>query len=168
MPTKVKHPPRHATRAQRQIVLARGGPGELDRHLWNEGTNHRAYRTLGAHPGAIDGIEGTSFAVWAPNAERVSVIGDFNGWDKARHSLRRLDDSGIWQGFLPGVRRGAVYKYHVRSRERGYEVDKADPFGFMHETAPGTAVDRVGPRVRLGRRRLDADAPRAERAREPR
>ncbi|HSD20723.1 MAG TPA: 1,4-alpha-glucan branching protein GlgB [Anaeromyxobacter sp.] len=139
MPTKVKHdPPRHATRAHGQTVLARGGPGELDRHLWNEGTNHRAYRTLGAHPGAIDGIEGTSFAVWAPNAERVSVIGDFNGWDKARHPLRRLDDSGLWQGFVPGVKSGAVYKYHLRSRERGYEVDKADPFGFMHETAPAT------------------------------
>ncbi|WP_242343274.1 1,4-alpha-glucan branching protein GlgB [Anaeromyxobacter terrae] len=119
-------------------VLALGGPGELDRHLWNEGTNHRAYRTLGAHLGTFEGLDGASFAVWAPNAERVSVIGDFNGWDKARHPLRRLDDTGLWQGFLPGVKKGAVYKYHLRSRERGYEVDKADPFGFMHETAPGT------------------------------
>jgi 1,4-alpha-glucan branching enzyme len=129
---------RRPTRGAAETVLARGGPGELDRHLWNEGTNHRAYRTLGAHVTAIDGIEGTSFAVWAPNAERVSVIGDFNGWDKDRHPLRRLDDSGLWQGFLPGVSKGAVYKYHLRSRERGYAVDKADPFGFMHETAPGT------------------------------
>ncbi|WP_242340298.1 MULTISPECIES: 1,4-alpha-glucan branching protein GlgB [unclassified Anaeromyxobacter] len=132
---------RAAGRAQEDApgeVLARGGPGELDRHLWNEGTNHRAYRTLGAHLGAFDGVEGASFTVWAPNAERVSVIGDFNGWDKARHPLRRLDDSGLWQGFLPGVKKGAVYKYHLRSRERGYEVDKADPFGLMHEAAPGT------------------------------
>src|SRR6266536_2261920 len=119
-------------------VVPAGGPGDADQHLWNEGTNHRAYRTMGAHPGAIDGVEGTSFAVWAPNAERVSVIGDFNGWDKERHALRPLGGSGIWQGFLPGVKQGAVYKYHLLSRVRGYAVDKADPFGFMHETAPGT------------------------------
>ncbi|ABS27266.1 1,4-alpha-glucan branching protein GlgB [Anaeromyxobacter sp. Fw109-5] len=144
LPTKgTREAPRAAAREAREggapgAVLARGGPGELDRHLWNEGTNHRAYRTLGAHPQTIDGAAGTSFTVWAPNAERVSVIGDFNGWDKERHPLRRIDDSGLWQGFLPGVGKGAVYKYHLRSRERGYAVDKADPFGFMHETAPGT------------------------------
>jgi len=119
-------------------VVPAGGPGAGDRHLWNEGTNTRAYRTLGAHPTTIDGVEGTSFAVWAPNAERVSLIGDFNGWDKERHPLRALEGSGIWQGFLPGVKHGAVYKYHLRSQERGYSVDKADPFGFMQETAPGT------------------------------
>jgi 1,4-alpha-glucan branching enzyme len=130
---KAAEPRREAPR-----VLRGGGPSELDQHLWNEGTNYRAYRTMGAHPGTVDGVAGTSFAVWAPNAERVSVIGDFNGWDKGSHVLHPLGSSGIWQGFLPGVRPGAVYKYHLRSRERGYVVDKADPFGFMHESAPGT------------------------------
>jgi 1,4-alpha-glucan branching enzyme len=119
-------------------VLHGGGPGELDRHLWSEGTHHRAYRTLGSHPGEVDGVRGTSFAVWAPNAERVSVIGDWNGWDKQAQPLRALGGSGIWQGFLPGVGPGAVYKYHLRSRERGYVVDKADPFAVKHEAAPGT------------------------------
>jgi 1,4-alpha-glucan branching enzyme len=119
-------------------VLAAGAPSDADRHLWNEGTNHRAYRALGAHLATVDGVEGTSFAVWAPNAERVAVIGDFNGWDKERHVLRPLDGSGLWHGFLPGVGRGAVYKYHVRSRQHGHAADKADPFGFLHETSPRT------------------------------
>jgi 1,4-alpha-glucan branching enzyme len=119
-------------------VLHAGGPGELDLHLWSEGTHHRAYRTFGAHPGVVDGVPGTSFAVWAPNAEGVSVIGDWNGWDKDAQPLRSLGASGVWQGFLPGVGPGAVYKFHLRSRERGYRVDKADPFGAKHETAPGT------------------------------
>jgi len=110
----------------------------MDLHLFNEGTNHRAYRTLGAHLTKVDGVAGTSFAVWAPNAERVSVIGDWNGWDKERHVLRPVGGSGIWQGFVPGVAKGAVYKYHVRSRLAGFHVDKADPFGFKHETGPGT------------------------------
>jgi 1,4-alpha-glucan branching enzyme len=127
-----------ATQAARGVVLPGGGPSDADLHLWNEGTNHRAYRTMGAHPTAVDGVEGTSFAVWAPNAERVSVIGDFNGWDKDRHPLRPLGSSGVWQGFVPGVKRGAVYKYHLRSRERGFTVDKTDPFAFMQEAAPGT------------------------------
>jgi len=124
--------------ATRAPVLAAGGPGEMDRHLWNEGTNHRAYRTMGAHLAVVDGQAGTSFAVWAPNAERVSVIGDWNGWDKERHVLRPMGESGVWQGFVPGVRKGAVYKYHVRSRLGGHQEDKADPFGFKHEAGPGT------------------------------
>ncbi|BDG01305.1 1,4-alpha-glucan branching protein GlgB [Anaeromyxobacter oryzae] len=119
-------------------VLPGGGPSDADLHLWNEGTNHRAYRSLGAHLTTVEGVAGTSFAVWAPNAERVTVMGDFNGWSKDAHVLRPLGSSGVWQGFVPGVARGAVYKYHVRSRERGYAVDKADPFGFKHEAGPGT------------------------------
>jgi len=128
-----------AARAVTKVaVLRSAGPGTLDQHLWNEGTHHRAYQTMGAHLRTVDGVPGTSFAVWAPNAERVSVIGDWNGWDPGAHVLHRLGGSGIWQGFIPRVARGAVYKYHLRSRERGYTVDKADPFGFQHESAPGT------------------------------
>jgi 1,4-alpha-glucan branching enzyme len=136
--TKAAPAARQPAPAAPPTILPGGGPGEVDQHLWNEGTNHRAYRSMGAHLTTVEGVAGTSFAVWAPNAERVSVIGDFNGWAKDRHVLRPLGGSGIWQGFAPGVQHGAVYKYHLRSRERGYEVDKADPFGFMHENAPGT------------------------------
>jgi 1,4-alpha-glucan branching enzyme len=119
-------------------VMPGGGPGDWDRHLWNEGTNYRAYRSMGAHLATVEGVAGVSFAVWAPNAALVTVIGDFNGWNKDTHALRQLGDSGIWQGFVPGVRQGATYKFHVRSRHHGFAVDKADPFGFMHETAPAT------------------------------
>jgi 1,4-alpha-glucan branching enzyme len=112
--------------------------GEQDLHLFNEGTHYRAYRKLGAHWITLDGREGVSFAVWAPNAESVSVMGEFNGWDKARHPLERVAGSGIWQAFVPGLAPGAVYKYHVRSSYGGHAVDKADPYGFRHEVAPRT------------------------------
>jgi 1,4-alpha-glucan branching enzyme len=112
--------------------------GDQDLHLFNEGTHYRVYRRLGAHLTAIDGREGVAFAVWAPNAESVSVMGDFNGWDKTSHPLRLLGASGIWQGFVPGLAPGAVYKYHVRSRLNGFTVDKADPVGFRQETPPRT------------------------------
>jgi 1,4-alpha-glucan branching enzyme len=112
--------------------------GEQDLHLFNEGTHTRLYRKLGAHLAAVDGQAGVTFAVWAPNAERVSVMGDFNGWDKARHPLRRVGASGIWQGFVPGLGPGAVYKYHLRSRLNGFVVDKADPVGFRQEPPPRT------------------------------
>jgi len=112
--------------------------GEQDLHLFNEGTHRRAYRQLGAHLTTLQGVEGVSFAVWAPNAESVAVMGDFSGWDKSRHSLRPVGSSGIWKGFVPGVRRGAVYKYHVRSRFDAYAVDKADPFAWRQEAPPRT------------------------------
>jgi 1,4-alpha-glucan branching enzyme len=109
-----------------------------DLHLFNEGTHRRLYRRLGAH--VLHGpVEGTSFAVWAPNAESVHVIGDFNGWDRGASPLRPRGSSGIWEGVVEGVGHGAVYKYHVASREAGYRVDKADPFAFHAETPPRTA-----------------------------
>ncbi len=86
----------------------------------------------------MDGIAGTSFAVFAPNAAAVSVIGDFNGWDKHSHPLRPVERSGIWEAFVPGVSRGAVYKYHIASLFHGYTVDKADPFAVRHEVPPRT------------------------------
>ena len=87
-----------------------------DLYLFNEGNHTRLYERLGSHPRVVDGVAGTSFAFFAPNAEAISVMGDFNGWDKDRHPLARIGDSGLWEAFLPGVGRGAVYKYHLRSR----------------------------------------------------
>ncbi len=109
-----------------------------DIYLFGEGSYFRAYEKLGAHPLVSEG-KGTCFAVWAPNAERVSVIGGFNGWDKDSHPLFPRGGSGIWEGFIPGVRRGAPYKYHIVSRHNGYRVDKADPYAFYGEAPPGTA-----------------------------
>jgi 1,4-alpha-glucan branching enzyme len=109
-----------------------------DIYLFNEGSHYRLYQKLGAHPMNVDGVDGTYFAVWAPNAEQVFVIGDFNGWNKDSHPLRPKCNSGIWEGFIPGMQQWAVYKYHVVSRHNNYRVDKADPVGFHHETPPRT------------------------------
>ncbi|HET6440702.1 MAG TPA: 1,4-alpha-glucan branching protein GlgB [Anaeromyxobacter sp.] len=112
--------------------------GEQDLHLFHEGTHLRAYRKLGAHLGMAEGRAGASFAVWAPNASSVSVIGDFNGWQKGRDPLGPVGEGGLWQGFVRGVTAGARYKYHVVSRLHGYEVDKADPYGACYELPPRT------------------------------
>jgi 1,4-alpha-glucan branching enzyme len=110
-----------------------------DLYLFNEGSHYRLYEKLGAHPLLIDGNDGTYFAVWAPNAKQVSVTGKFNGWNKLSHPLRPQGQSGIWEGFIPGVGRGALYKYHIVSRHRGYRADKADPLAFYNEVPPKTA-----------------------------
>lgn len=110
-------------------------PFEL--HLYGEGTNHESYRTMGAHTCACDGVEGVRFAVWAPNARVVSVVGDFNGWDRTRHPMR-LRDGGIWEFFMPGLASGATYKYSVMSQLGGTQ-DKSDPYGFYAELPPKTA-----------------------------
>jgi 1,4-alpha-glucan branching enzyme len=112
--------------------------GEQDLHLFHEGTHLRAYRKLGAHLAVRGGVAGVSFAVWAPNAASVSVIGDWNGWQKGRDGLEPVGSSGLWQGFVAGIQPGARYKYHIASRLNGYTVDKADPFGAYHELPPRT------------------------------
>ena len=137
-PALVEERPAATPVPARPNVLYVDGPTDQDLHLWSEGTNYRAYRSLGAHPAVVGGVAGVSFAVWAPNAERVSVMGDFNGWDKQSHPLRLLRPSGVWQGFVPGLEKGAVYKYHLRSRIDGYAVDKADPFAVRQEVPPRT------------------------------
>ena len=109
----------------------------FDLHLFNEGTHSHLYEKLGAHLSAEP--EGTSFGVWAPNADSVSVIGDFNGWDKSANPLHPREQSGIWEGFVPGVRHGALYKYHVHSRVTRAGVDKADPFAAFAEAPPRQA-----------------------------
>jgi hypothetical protein len=110
-----------------------------DLYLFNEGTHLHLYEKLGSHPLNHQGAEGTYFAVWAPDAESMAVIGDFNRWDKSRSLLRPRGQSGIWEGFIPGLGKGAIYKYHVSSRYRAYRADKADPYGVHHETPPKTA-----------------------------
>jgi 1,4-alpha-glucan branching enzyme len=111
-----------------------------DLYLFNEGNHFRLYDKLGAHCLQVDGVEGTYFAVWAPDAEKVFVMGEFNYWDKESHALVPRGQSGIWDGFVPGIGPGALYKYHVHSRFQGYRVDKADPFACFYEGPPRTAA----------------------------
>ncbi len=110
-----------------------------DLHLFNEGTHYRLYEKLGSHPMRVDAEEGTYFAVWAPNAEQVWVMGDFNDWNKWSHRLQPRGHSGIWEGFVPGAVKGMHYKYEVGSRFLGYQIDKTDPLAFHNEVAPKTA-----------------------------
>ena len=112
----------------------------FDVHLFREGNHFKLYDKLGSHLMDVDGVKGAYFAVWAPNAERVSVTGDFNGWNRESHFLKpREDSSGIWEGFIPGIKKGAIYKYHIVSRHYGYRVDKGDLFAFHWETPSKTA-----------------------------
>jgi len=111
---------------------------DFDLHLIGEGTNYEGYNSLGAHVVTVAGIEGTRFAVWAPNAIVVSVVGDFNGWDNRRNPMRQRT-GGVWEIFIPGVSFGAPYKYSVKSRFRGYSQMKSDPYGFWMETPPKSA-----------------------------
>ena len=112
--------------------------GEQDIYLFKEGTHTRLYEKLGAFP--CDEPPGIWFAVWAPNAQALSVIGDFNDWQPGLHSLRaREDESGIWEGFVPDIGAGALYKYHIESRLNAYRADKGDPFSRAWENPPGTS-----------------------------
>jgi 1,4-alpha-glucan branching enzyme len=110
-----------------------------DLYLFNEGSHFRLYDKMGAHPSSHNGQPGTVFSVWAPNARSVSIVGEFNFWDPKTHRLEARGSSGIWEGFIPGVGKGALYKFHIDSRQHGYHIDKADPIGLMHEMPPRTA-----------------------------
>jgi len=112
--------------------------GETDLYLFGQGNERRIYEKLGAQLRVIDGTPGTSFAVWAPNAQRVSVVGDFNGWDGRCHPMRMLGASGVWELFLPGVGEGTLYKYEIKD-VHGAIVLKTDPYGFFFEPAPKNA-----------------------------
>jgi 1,4-alpha-glucan branching enzyme len=107
-----------------------------DIYLFNEGNHVQLWHKLGAHYERERG--GTHFAVWAPNARQVSVIGEFNDWNKHSHPLQPQQSSGIWEGIIPDVGQGTIYKYHIVSHRGNFEVDKADPFGFMYEVSPRT------------------------------
>jgi len=114
---------------------------EYELHLFNEGTLHRAYEKLGAHRRDVDGASGVHFAVWAPNASQVSVIGDFNGWNGTKHPMRNLGASGIWETFVPNVGDGDRYKFEITARGSAARLQKTDPYGtFFESDASGAAI----------------------------
>lgn len=113
---------------------------DFDIYLFKSGKHFKLYEKLGSHVVEHGGVVGTYFAVWAPNAKYVSVMGNFNGWDKGSHALTaRWDGSGIWEGFVPHIGRGEVYKYFIHSHHHDMKLEKADPFAFWCEVAPKTA-----------------------------
>ena len=125
----------------------RFGPllGELDAWLFAQGNHLELYRVLGAHPGEMDGVHGTAFAVWAPNASRVSVVGDWNQWDGRVHPMRLRREAGVWELFVPGVEAGARYKYELLGPGGDLLPLRADPFAFATEVRPGNASVVVAP-----------------------
>ncbi|WP_127751613.1 1,4-alpha-glucan branching protein GlgB [Devosia sp. 1566] len=113
--------------------------GEMDEYLLGEGRHFRLYERLGAHPTVLEGIDGVAFAVWAPNASRVSVVGEFNAWDGRRHPMRKRIGVGIWELFIPGLEKGTVYKYEIIGAHGERLPLKADPLSFYQEHPPATA-----------------------------
>ena len=111
--------------------------GELDLHLFGEGKHERIYEKLGAHLITHEGQHGVAFAVWAPNAKSVAVVGNFNEWNGAKHKMRLLGGSGVWELFVPGLRAGELYKYEIKSGRRKFL--KADPYAFMMQVPPETS-----------------------------
>ncbi len=112
---------------------------EDSRYLFNEGTHQRVYDDLGSHVKTVDGVDGCVFAVWAPNAKRVSLVGAFNGWDGRRHPMRLLGASGVWELFVPGLGPGTIYKYEIKKWDRDHLVLKTDPCGYYQEPPPNHA-----------------------------
>ncbi len=112
---------------------------DFDLHLIGEGRHYKNYEKLGAHVMTVNSVKGVHFAVWAPNAKRVSIIGDFNNWDGRRHPMRVLGSSGIWEIFIPGLGEGVLYKFEIQSRFKKYISVKADPYAFYFETRPKSA-----------------------------
>lgn len=112
--------------------------GDMDLHLFNEGTHRRLWEVLGAHPRVIDGERGTSFALWAPNAKRVSVVGEFSEWDGRLYQMRTMGRSGVWEIFIPGIEVGALYKFEIKTKE-GWLREKTDPMAYAMEVPPAQA-----------------------------
>ncbi|KOR37671.1 MULTISPECIES: 1,4-alpha-glucan branching enzyme [Planktothricoides] len=110
---------------------------DFDIHLFAEGNHHRIYEKLGAHPMVVEGVKGVYFAVWAPNARNVSILGDFNSWDGRKHQMRKIGN-GIWELFIPQIGVGEAYKYEIKNNE-GHIYEKSDPYGFQQEPRPKTA-----------------------------
>jgi len=113
---------------------------DFDIDLFKGGKHYRLYEKLGSHPLELNGVKGTYFSVWAPTAKQVSVVGDFNCWNQKEHLLNvRWDASGIWEGFIPEVTKGAIYKYVIISNNDHIKTEKADPFARLCEHPPKTA-----------------------------
>ncbi|MBZ5597161.1 MAG: 1,4-alpha-glucan branching protein GlgB [Acidobacteriia bacterium] len=112
---------------------------EEDLYLFNEGNHYRIYDKMGAHVATAGDEPGTCFSVWAPSAREVSLMGTFNGWNPHSHPLRPRGSSGIWEGFVPGVGKGTLYKFHIASQHHGHVADKADPIALLNEKPPRTA-----------------------------
>ncbi len=133
----------HDHKADNTVMIAPGIPSrfsDYDLYLFGQGKDYRIYEKMGAHLRAVNGVEGVHFAVWAPNALSVSVIGDFNGWERAANPLYlRHAELGVWECFVPGLQVGQTYKYAIYSRFNNYKVDKSDPYGFAFELRPRTA-----------------------------
>ncbi len=163
---RARRPTAPAAPPERGPVWQEGSAiSDQDLYLFNEGNHLRLWERLGSHLMEVDGTPGVRFAVWAPNAGTVSVVGDFNDWDPGRHHLSRRGSSGIWEGFIPGVARGQAYKYRIDT-PGGYGADKADPYAAYAEEAPRTASrvwsleydwgDSEWMRDRAGKNALDA------------
>ncbi len=129
---------REATPAEQDSLGKVSLLSEDDIYLFNEGKHYRLHEKLGSHPVTLGDVQGTYFAVWAPDAEQVFVMGDFNDWSKTSHPLKPKERSGIWEGFVPDVGKGNRYKYHIVSRYHGFKVDKADPFALYNDPPPET------------------------------
>lgn len=112
--------------------------GEMDLYLFGMGDHHKIYEKMGAHPAVVNGVSGVYFAVWAPNARNVSIVGNFNQWHGGKHQMRVLGGSGIWELFIPDIGAGEVYKYEIKD-QNGNIYLKADPYGYQHENRPKTA-----------------------------
>ena len=117
--------------------------GDLDLHLFGEGKHWHAYRFMGANPHTADGVAGVLFAVWAPSAKRVSVVGDFNDWDGRVHPMRARSGTGVWELFLPGAKPGTLYKFEVHGADDGLQL-KIDPYGQAFQVRPQTACIIAG------------------------
>src|SRR3989339_34064 len=149
----IVHLPSHKNRFAYRLRVTSGGQtsdlidpysfgpalGDVDIHLLSEGTHFRTFDKLGAHVKTIDGVSGVLFAVWAPNARRVSVVGTFNDWDGRRHPMRLHPSCGIWEIFIPELDEGVLYKYEIKAQNGNVLPLKADPYAAFMEQAPGTA-----------------------------
>lgn len=111
---------------------------DFDQYLFGEGTHYRTFEKMGAHPITVNGVEGVHFAVWAPNAIRVSVIGNFNRWDGRHHPMQNRGSSGLWELFVPAMKEGDLYKFEVKG-QNDFLAQKADPYAFASELRPRTA-----------------------------
>src|SRR5580704_11280703 len=109
---------------------------DFDLYLMGEGTHYQKYEKMGAHPAVVNGVAGVQFGVWAPNAMRVSVVGDFNQWDGRVNPMRNRGPCGVWELFVPGLAEGSIYKYEIRPMSGGHPLLKSDPYGFRSELRP--------------------------------